>query len=149
MASNFSIDGMDDLERSIKRLGALPQKSVTKAARAGATIVKKAAKANAPEDSGDLKGAIILKGEHSKTPGKKVFDIEIDPAKSDLFVNISKDGKRSYYPASQEYGYMTKDGGYVPGLHFMRRAITDNAEAVEKKVVEILSEDIDKAWDKG
>jgi hypothetical protein len=69
----------------------------------------------------------------------------MDPAKNDQFVKMSKDGKRSYYPASQEYGFLTVDGGYVPGYRYLRRAITDNETEIEKKVIEVATKEAEKA----
>jgi hypothetical protein len=144
MARN-EIEGMRELERSIRRLGRVPQAIATKAARAGAVIAFRAAKNNAPVDTGNLKGGIILKGERRVKVGKKVYDIMMDPAKNNVFVKTSAEGKRSYYPASQEYGYMTADGGYIPGFQYLRKAITENARSIERKVVEAATKAVDKA----
>lgn len=145
MARRADIAGMKELERSFKELGKVPQTVVTKAARAGARIALRAAKANAPEDTGQLKRGIILKGERTKIRGKKVYDVMMDPAMNDVFVKVSKEGKRSYYPASQEYGFLTVNGGYVPGYHFLRRAITDNEIAIEKKILSETKSAVEKA----
>jgi HK97 gp10 family phage protein len=149
MAKKSKIDGMKELEKSIRKLGQVPQKSVTKAAKAGANISLKSARANAPVDTGDLKSGIVLKGEKRTTPGKKVYQVVFDRNKNHMFVKMSADGKRSYYPASQEYGYITRSGGYVPGYRFMRNSITTNEVEIEKKIVDVLSKDIDKALGKG
>lgn len=145
MAHNSEIVGMKELEKAFKQLGKIPQTVATKGAKAGAQIAFKAAKQNAPVDSGDLKGGIVMKPERRVKAGKKVYDIMMDPAKNDIFVKTSKAGKRSYYPASQEYGYMTANGGYVPGFRYLRKAITDNARAIENKVVEVAGKAVDKA----
>ncbi|MGG3456052.1 HK97-gp10 family putative phage morphogenesis protein [Paenibacillus rhizolycopersici] len=144
MARN-DIIGMKELERSFKQLGKVPQTVATKSAKAGATIALKAARDNAPVDTGQLKSGIILKGERRVKVGKKMYDVMIDPAKNDVFAKISKDGKRAYYPASQEYGFMTADGGYVPGYHYLRKSITENARAIESKIVEVAGKAVDKA----
>lgn len=145
MAKKPGIDGMADLERAFKRLGKVPQTAATKSARAGASIAHKAAKVNAPVDEGNLKQGIIMKRERRTKQGKAVFDVMMDPAKNDVFVKISKEGKRSYYPASQEYGFLTVDGRYVPGYRFLRNSITENAAAIERKIVETAGKDVDKA----
>lgn len=145
MAPRNQIQGMRELERLVRRLGQIPQRSVTKAARAGAKIALKDARAKAPVDTGDLKKGIIMKGERRVKLGKKVFDVTIDPAKNNVFVKTSADGtKRYYYPASQEYGFMTAGGGYIPGYRYMRKAIDDNARQIEEKVIEVAREDVDK-----
>ena len=45
------IDGMKELQKSIKKLGQVPQKCVTPAAKKGMNIALKSAKKNAPEDT--------------------------------------------------------------------------------------------------
>lgn len=145
MARRSEIKGMRELERSFQALGKVPQTVATQSARAGGNIVLKAAKGNAPVDSGDLKRGIVLKRERSRTKGKAVYDVTIDAAMNSVFVKVSKDGKRSYYPASQEYGFLTVDGRYIPGYRYMRRAADDNERAVEKKVLEAAGKAVDKA----
>lgn len=137
------IKGMAELEKSIKRLGKLPQKCVTKAARKGANVAFKNAKANAPVDEGDLKKGLVLKGEKVRVKGKKVYQVSFKKAMNDTFVKISKDGKRSYYPASMEYGYFARNGRYVPGYHYLRNSIEKNTKQIEKTTVDVLAKEID------
>jgi hypothetical protein len=130
----------------MRRLGKVPQKVANRAARAGATIAYKSAKLKAPEDTGELRKGIILKGERRSKPGKKMYGIMLDPAKNHIFVKVSEEGKRSYYPASQEYGYMLANGGFHPGAHYLRDSIDENRRAIEERVVEIALKEVDKAW---
>lgn len=127
--------GARELEETFRALGKVPQTVATQSARAGARIVQRAAKANAPEDEGHLKKGIIINREKRRVRGKAVYDVMISPHLHDIFVKVSKEGKRSYYPASQEYGFLTADGGYVPGYRYMRRAADENEITVEKKMV--------------
>lgn len=139
------IEGMKELEKAIKKLGDLPQKCVTKAARKGATVALKAARNKAPIDSGDLRKGIVLKGERLTVRGKKVYQVTFDRKMNDIFVKMSADGtKRYYYPASMEYGFITVDGGYVPGYRFMKESMESNARQIEKTTVDVLSKEIDK-----
>jgi len=140
----FEIEGMKELERTIRELGKLPQKCVTKAAKKGAQIALKAAKQKAPFLTGALEEGIILKGEKTRRKGKKVYQVTMNPAMNDVFVKTTKDGKRYYYPASQEYGFITKNGGYVPGFHYLRDSLVDNKEKIEKTVIDVLAKEIDK-----
>ncbi len=140
----FKIEGMKELEKTIRKLGKLPQKCVTKAAKKGAQIALKAAKQKAPFLTGALEEGIILKAEKTKKKGKKVYQVTMNPAMNDVFVKTTKDGKRYYYPASQEYGFITKNGGYVPGFHYLRDSLVDNKERIEKTVVDVLAKEIDK-----
>lgn len=141
---DFKIEGMKELERTIRELGKLPQKCVTPAAKKGARIALKAARAKAPWQTGELSNGIILKGEKTRKKGKKVYQVTLDPAKNDIFVKTTKDGKRYYYPASMEYGFITRDGGYSPGFHYLRDALVDNKTAIERTVVDELAKQIDK-----
>lgn len=145
MAMRSEVVGMKDLEKSIKRLGKVPQKCVTRAARSGAAIAHKAAKAKAPVDTGELRRGIILKAERRVKVGKKVYDVMMDPKKNDQFVKMSADGnKRYYYPASMEYGFFARGGRYIPGDHYLRDSIVSNSDEIEQKIVEVLSKEIDK-----
>lgn len=145
MARKDTLIGFDDLMRDFEKLGKVPQSAATRAAQAGGRIALKAAKALAPVDTGELRDGIILKGERNRERGKKVYDVMMDPAKNDVFVKMTKEGKRAYYPASQEYGFLTVDGRYIPGYGFLRRAVDDNAEQIERKVLEVAGKEVDKA----
>lgn len=142
--AKYKIEGMKELERSIKTLEKLPQKVVTPAAKKGARIALKAAKENAPVESGDLKKGLVLKGERSKIKGKKVYQVTFDKRMNDVFVKMSAEGKRSYYPASQEYGFFARNGRYIPGYRYLRRSIEENSSAIEKKIVDEMVKNIDK-----
>jgi len=149
MARRSEIVGMKELERAFQRLGKVPQPAATKSSRAGGRVALRAAKALAPKDTGELEEGIIMRRERTRVKGKAVHDIMMDPAKNDVFVKTTKDGKRYYYPASQEYGFLTRDGGYVPGYRFLRRAIDENAELIERTILEIAGKEVDKALKKG
>lgn len=136
------------LQKSFKILGKVPQSAVNKAARVGGRIALKAAKANAPEETGDLKSGIILKKERKQKAGKTVYDVLIDPNMNDVFVKMTSNGKRYYYPASQEYGFMTVNGGYIPGFRYLRNALEDNYKPITDKVVDVLAKEVDKALKK-
>lgn len=143
------IDGMKNLEKMFRRLGNVPQTIATKSARAGASIPLKAARRNAPVDRGKLKKSIVMKRERTRTKGKSVYDITIDKAMNDVFVKESSEGKRSYYPASQEYGFLAKDGRYIPGYRYLRNAIDDNKLEITKKVLETAGREVEKALKAG
>lgn len=61
----------------------------------------------APRKSGDLISGIIPSPweENSKYPGKIVRQVYMDAEMNDTFVKMTKNGKRYYYPASQEFGF--------------------------------------------
>lgn len=139
------VEGADELGKLFSLLEKVPTGGIaTKAARSGAQLVRKAARINAPKDEGDLEKGIIMKREKSRKKAKSTYQVTLDPRKNDTFVKMSKEGNRSYYPASQEYGFMTKDGRYIPGYRYLRRAADENAENVEKRVLEVTGKELDK-----
>jgi HK97 gp10 family phage protein len=143
---------MDDfarLERSIKRMEKFPTKYLTAAVKKGANPILKDAKANAPEDTGLLKKAMILKLEKTKTKGKKTYQVTFDKAYNEQLAKTSKGGKRSYYPASQEFGWIKKDGTKVPGKHFIRNAGDSNEGKFQKTVIDEMMKKIAKEWKYG
>ena len=140
----FRIEGMKQLEKSIKKLGKVPQKHVTTSARKGMNIVLKDAKANAPYDTGMLKKGIVLKGERSRSKGKKVYRVVFDRAMNDVFQKKNAEGKiTGYYPVSQEYGFFAKNGRYIPGYRFISDSLTDNVSKIEKTIVGEMKKKID------
>jgi hypothetical protein len=144
--AKFKIEGMKELEKAIKRLGQVPQKDVTPAARKGMNIAVKDARIKAPVDTGELKSGMKLIGEKSKSKGKKVYRIVFDRAKNDVFQKKNKEGKvTGYYPVSQEYGFFTRNGRYIPGFHFAEKGLTGNANKIEKAIVDEMGKRIDNA----
>ena len=140
----FRIEGMKQLEKSLKKLGEVPQKHVTTSARKGMNIVLKDAKANAPVDTGNLKRGMKLKGERSKQKGKKVYRIVFDSAMNDIFQKKDSSGKViAYYPISQEYGFFAKNGRYIPGYRFLHNSLQNNSREMEKTIVKEMKKRID------
>ncbi len=140
----FKIEGMEELERSIKKLGKVPQKHVTSSSRKAMNISLKDARANAPYDTGALSKGMKLKGERSRQKAKKVYQVIFDPKYNHIFQKKSKDGKiTGYYPVSQEYGFFAKNGRYIPGFRFVRDSLADNVKAIEKTIVSEMKKKID------
>lgn len=148
MRRKTQIIGFKELERSFRELGKVPQTVATKSARSGAIIVLRAVRRNAPVDEGHLKKALVLKRERTKVRGKAVYQVTFSSAMNDELVKVSKDGQRSYYPASQEFGWLTVDGGYVPGYRYMRRSAEENVKNVERKSLSEAMKAIEKAMSK-
>lgn len=141
----FKVEGMRELEKSLKQLGKVPQKHVTASARKGMNISLKDSRANAPYDTGALKKGIKLKGERSRTKAKKVYRVVFDPAMNEVFQKPNKDGKvTGYYPISQEYGFFARNGRYIPGYRFISDSLTDNVGAIEKTIVSEMKKKIDQ-----
>lgn len=145
--AKFKIEGMKELQKSMKKLGQVPQKSVTTASRKGMNVALKSARQNAPQgDTGQLKSGMKLVGEKSRSKGKKVYQVVFDRSKNHIFQKKNNEGKiTGYYPASQEYGFFARNGRYIPGYHFMKKAMEDNSGAITKKIVDEMSKSIDKA----
>lgn len=107
----------------------------------------------APKKSGDLIAGIIPSPweENSKYPGKIVRQVYMDAGMNDTFVKVTKNGKRYYYPASQEFGFKIarrstltpkQSAVYnaaprrtrVPGKFFMNDTFIDYVPVFEKDV---------------
>ena len=155
----FYFEGFGGFVRVLGSMEQVPQKCVTKAAGKGATVARRAIRNQAPVDSGDLKRGIIRTGERGRKKGKKVYDMMFDPAMNDVFQKPIKNpgeaggtSPKGYYPASMEYGFLTRSKGggysYVPGYHFMRDATVESAGAATRAMVQELNKQIDKEWSK-
>lgn len=96
--------------------------------QANAEKVAAAARALAPSKSGALRMGIISSEweENSRNPFKIGRQVYMDHRMNETFVKLRKDGKRYYYPASQEHGFLVRSGNgamrKVPGKHFLKAA---------------------------
>lgn len=162
MGMNLTADFGDvrKLEKTINKVGKISQKSVNKAASKGATVVRKAIRTKTPKGkTGELKKGIIRNGERSRVRGKKTYDFMFDPKKNVIFQKrIDKPhefggkGLHAYYPASMEYGFLTRSKGgglsYVRGHYFMRDATIESASDARAKIVNTMTEELERAWKK-
>lgn len=143
------IEGMRELNRSLKKLGEVPQKHVTASVRKGMNVAFKDAKNKAPIETGELKSGIKMVGEKSRIKGKKVYQIVFDRAKNNVFQKENKEGKvTGYYPASMEYGFFARNGRYIPGYHFLKKALEENSGKVQKTIIENMQNKIEKELNK-
>lgn len=141
-----TVQGLNKLMKDISKLEKLPQKQITKGARKGANVILKQARANAPKRTGTMRKGIYLKAERSKR-GKKVFQITFRSKPE--FVKVTKDGTRYFYPASQEFGFRTVDGGRVEGKHFLTEAMAVKSGEAAETMVQVIGEEIEKALSEG
>ena len=166
MANKFRVDvHMDDLleaRRTFDAMGQLPAKIVTAAAGRGATVVKRAVKNSAeiPVLTGTMRKAVRrLRAERSKVKGKKVYPVGFDPAMNSVFQKpIRNPGEaggqndKAYYPASMEYGFLTRSKGggisYFPGFHFMAEAGESVRGEANAAMAKKFNEAIQKEWRK-
>lgn len=150
MAVKFKIEGMKELQKSLKKLGDVPQKHVTSSARKGMNVILRDARANAPRDTGALRKGTVLKGERSKVKGKKVYRVVFDRRMNDVFQKKDASGKiTGYYPVSQEYGFFARNGRYIPGFKFVHNALVNKKEQMAKTVVNEMKKKIDAEIAKG
>jgi HK97 gp10 family phage protein len=137
MFNKSDLTGVEELIRMIDKFEKVPASVLTKATKAGAMVVRTQARQLAPgKTPGKLRTAIKLKAEKRKT-GKKVYQVKIV---GDGFVKFSKAGKRSFYPASQEYGWkhMGKTPK-IPGKYYLTKAIQQNKKKIEQLIVDIMT----------
>lgn len=155
----FDIRDLKSFEAALNKLEKLPQKTVTSSVNKGTTLVRRAIRSEVPVLTGALKRGIIRKAEHPKrrTSGKKVNDLMFDPAMNDVFQKPIQNpgeagGKKptGYYPASMEYGFLTRSKGggygYVPGRHFMRDGAEDSREPFSRTVIKDMTDKLEKEW---
>jgi len=146
----FEVDGLNDLLDYMKSLEEVPQRVVTKTAKAGGQILLNEARIDAPVKSGDLENGLMLVRNSKSGKGKSFYDVQMNPAMNNTFrSDIKVQGKyggrfpTGYYPASMEYGFLTKHGK-VEGYHYMKKAATTKESDVYKTMLLELSEAIDK-----
>lgn len=143
----FKIEGMKELQKSIKKLGEVPQKAVTPAARKGMNVaLKDARKGGWIDQTGEMRRGMKLVGERSRHKGKKVYQVVFDSAKNHVFQKKNAKGKvTGYYPASMEYGYYARNGRYIPGFHFLKKSLENNSGKIAETIVSEMIKNIDKA----
>lgn len=137
------------LEQTMKQMGKVPQKCVTKAARKGGNALIRAVRRNAPVDTGALKKGLKLKGEKHRKKGKKAYQVTFSADDNDVFQKKNADGEiTGYYPVSQEYGFFAKNGRYIPGYRYMRNAAEDNEAEINGVMLDTLDKELEREWNK-
>lgn len=162
------MNDFDELTKTLKDMGdALSDRELGKIVKEASHPVMEAARAAAPRKSGDLARGIILHKEKSRTRGKVVYDVYMDPKMNGVFQKPIQNPIRSrapyaYYPASQEYGFFTRrpgggmtytrpDGSVagiskVPGKHFLRTAADVAGETAKNEIASEAMSAIKKAF---
>lgn len=103
------------------------------------------ARSLAPVRSGDLRRGIVASPweENSVKPYKIGRQVYMDHRMNDTFVKTRKDGKRYYYPASQEYGFRVHQRSgtrKVDGKYFMRDAADVDSSAFFTEIEDLFQE---------
>ena len=162
---NFDFRDLKRFQKTLERMERLPQKVVNAAAGKGATVVGRAIRAAAPRGkTRQLSKGFKRIAEKSRVKGKKVYQYAMDPAKNAIFQKpIPMPGakhpgdrrskwKHAYYPASVEYGFLTRSKGggleYVPGTHFARNATETARPEAEHMIVKALADGLEAEWKK-
>lgn len=142
------VEGLRDLIRDIKKLENMPQKQITKGVRRGTNVILREARAIASKrrKTGKMAKKLTLKPERSRKRGKKVMQVTYQKVeKFPEAVKIAKDGTRYYYPASQNFGFRTRNGGRVEGLHFLTGAMENKGRQASKVIIEEIGKEIEKS----
>lgn len=144
------VEGTDELQRQLERVGEIKKTIITKAARQGIDMILPQAINDAPEKSGALKKGIKRRLERPKKRSryKSVYRIIFDPKMNDIFQkNIKEPGlyggqnDTGYYPVSMEYGFLREEDRRE-GEYFIANAINDNEKASSEKVVDVMVKEI-------
>lgn len=167
----FDTKDIDRFEKTCRELGdKTALKAARKAAQKGSNIVGKAIRQQAPVGkTGQLRRGFKKKKENSSKRGKFVYDYAMDSAKNEIFQKpirnpgiLGGKSRTGYYPASVEYGFLTKapGGGYkytpgqkrpsrkVEGQYFVKKASEDAEAAAVETMKRVLNEELDKEWTK-
>jgi Bacteriophage HK97-gp10, putative tail-component len=150
---NIRVEGLNELDAQFARIGKMPKKHLSRAARLGMADPLRQAKANAPigkntTTRGTLKKSITKKMETPNKRNKSVYRLIFSPKYTDDFLKKGGKGKYggkdpAYYPHSVEYGFKRKNGR-TPGKYFMAKAISQHQQASLQKIVDSLKKSIDE-----
>lgn len=159
MATTSSdVTGLNELIQMVEKLGRVPNKYMNAAVKKGAKLQQNSMKQFAPEDEGYLRKGIVIKAEKPRRKNKKTVQVTFDKKYTPIYrgeqetvlpnTRRKKRGKSSanggYYPSSQEFGYKLVNGGYHPGLHFIKITANRNSNRIKQVIVEDLSAVVDK-----
>jgi len=160
----FDTRDVQKLIKSLDRVGKSPQKAVTKAAGKGMTVVRRSVRGLVPVgETGNLKRSLIRKGERSRLKGRKVYDLTFDPGMNDVLQkpvknpgeagSTSTKGGHAYYPASMEYGFLTRSKGgglsYVPGYEYLRKGTEAAGPEATQVMIDTAAKELINEWSKG
>lgn len=149
----FATRDIRGLELAAKSIGGLTNKHLSPAVRQAMKPVLQSARAGAPVDTGALKKGLVLRADRSRVKLKKTYKVAVDEKKSDIFAKEYGDNgkggkKRAYYPASQEFGFKKKNGGQVPGKHFLKKALESHEDRIPDAIMDGVMKEIQKEWTK-
>jgi len=137
-----NLTGVEEFKAILEKVEKIPAKTMTASVKKVALIARNEARANAPKDSGDLRRSIGIWAEKRKV-GKKIYQLAFSKNYNDKFVKKTAEGKRYYYPASQEYGFKKRGSGdKVAGNYFIRKASSDKKNHLIQLIINELSDQL-------
>lgn len=148
--ATFRVEGLQELQAQFERIGKMPKKYLTKAAKVGSDGPLKEAKGSAPVGkTGLLKKGLQRKMETPNKRNKSVYRIRWSPNYTDQYLKPTTGaygGKTpfAYYPHSVEYGFKTRGGGWKEGQYFVTKAIERTESSSMQKIVNSLSKSIEE-----
>ena len=123
MSLTFKVEGLDALDRAVRKLPKNVQKRVLKGAlRAGGRVIAKDAKQRVPKKSGELKKSISVQAGKNQQDGATVF-VATRP--------------KAFYSHMIEFGTSK-----MPARPFLRPAFDATQQEVIKKIGEALAKGI-------
>jgi HK97 gp10 family phage protein len=128
MAETVRIDGLKELGEALKGLRLdMAQKAARQAVAAGASLVRAKARENAPEDTGNLKKAIVMKRKRN-TKLTEEFGVSVRVGKKSDVTRAKAGkgalGKDAYYARFLEFGTVKKP---IP-KPFLTQALSENIQ---------------------
>lgn len=123
-----TIVGMDELLAKLQALKKTEaKKALRKGTRAGAKIVAKAAKQNAPHHTGKLEKQVKVR---SLTRSRRWTGVNVQ--------------LEIFYGAFQELGFKHTGGKEVAAKHFLLKAATDTREQALSEAMQVIKGEIEK-----
>lgn len=122
----ISVHGLAEVKASMKALPPhLSNKIIQRALVAALRPMARQARQNAPKATGRLRRSVIVRRSKIHKPGGRLVG---------AFVTVRRGRKRgdlrgAYYAGMVEAGHRTRGGGFVQGVHFMRRAFVQQRQA--------------------
>jgi len=141
--AKIKISGLKELKKDLKKLSERTSRNITVSAiRAGATNISKLAKANVPQDEGDLRKAIgVVK---RKTP-KTIILFTVLPRSKTLHRLQDAEGK-----AHHNYGGYVEFGNlHQTAQPYMRPTFDQLGRSVTDAIVKQMTKRIEKEANKG
>lgn len=153
----WDADARAEIYDALDRLKEGTQRVAAEAALVPAEAELRAAKAAAPVKTGTLRESLVLHMERNRSYGKQVYDVlptaransllqkqVINPGRTS---NGKKRSTTAYYPASQEYGFATRNGGRVPGKHYLAGSMAAGSEGYRTAMLKEIEKNVDEAWE--